>query len=248
MNNSSLPLETNVQTFNRDTAAHGGYVYSMVERWSSQYSTGRQTDFLIELLNRHFSGTVRIVDIGCGDGTYTMDLAERFAPASVRGIDPAHNAISAASARVPDHLKTSVSFEAGNIYDVQQKGETVAVARGVLHHLDRPQEAIAQLCSQFSHVIALEPNGYNPAMKLIEKVSPYHRAHDEKSYWPPALNRWFAKQGFSLVEQRFFCLVPYFCPTPLAKMLHGAENAIESLPVAREIFCSTNLVLYRKNS
>ena len=95
-------------------------------------------------------------------------------------------------------------------------------------------------------MIIVEPNGYNPVLKVIEKVSPYHRAHDEKSYWPPTLNAWFRRNGFSVVKQKFFGVVPFFCPTPIAKSLKAIEPPIEALPITRHLACGTNLVLYRK--
>jgi ubiquinone/menaquinone biosynthesis C-methylase UbiE len=237
-------MERNVEVFNADTAAHGGYVYTAIDRWSSRHATGRQTEELVRMLAKNFSPSDHVVDIGCGDGTFTLEIAERFGPAAIRGIDPAGNAVDAARARIPSRLSGLVSFEVGSIYDVENKGETVAVVRGVLHHLDRPKAAIAQLTKQFSSLIVLEPNGYNPVMKIIEKASQYHRQHDERSYWPPTLNRWFTEAGFSVMTQKFFGLVPYFCPTPAARILARAESAIESLPVVRQICCGTNLALY----
>jgi ubiquinone/menaquinone biosynthesis C-methylase UbiE len=244
MKDSIRPLERNVEVFNADTTAHGGYIYTAIDRWSSRHATGRQTEELVQMLAENFPRSARVVDIGCGDGTFTIEIAERFGPTAIRGIDPAGNAVDTARARIPSWLAGSVSFEVGNIYDIENKGETVAVVRGVLHHLDRPQAAIARLAMQFTSLLVLEPNGYNPVMKIIERASRYHRQHDERSYWPPTLNRWFTQEGFSVVAQKFFCLVPYFCPTPAAKILGRAESVMESLPVVRQLCCGTNLVLY----
>lgn len=246
MKDHNHPLERNIDVFNADVSAHGGYVYAAIDRWSSRYATGRQTAEIIHMLTANFPRSVRIADIGCGDGTFTIDIAERFGPAAIRGIDPAGNAVAAARARITPRLFDSVNFEVGSIYDVESKGESVAVVRGVLHHLDRPQAAIARLAKQFPSLLVKEPNGYNPMMKVIEKASKYHREHDEKSYWPPTLNRWFRQEGYSLVAQKFFCIVPYFCPTLAAKLLAKAESAVELLPVIRQLCCGTNLALYRR--
>jgi 2-polyprenyl-3-methyl-5-hydroxy-6-metoxy-1,4-benzoquinol methylase len=238
-------LERNIDAFNADVDRVGGYEYTAVDRWSTQYASGRQADALIDMVARNFPPSVRIVDIGCGDGAFTIRLAERFGPSAIRGVEPAARAVEAARRRIPENLFDRVSFEVGNIYDFASKGEDVAVARGVMHHLDRPEAAIAHLAEQFKAVVILEPNGFNPILKLIEKVSPYHQQHDEKSYWPWTLNQWFRAQGLSVVEQDYFLLVPYFCPTPFAKLLSRVEPAFESLPLIRQICCGTNLVLYR---
>jgi len=241
----ALP-ERNISAFNADTTAHGGYIYTSVDRWSSRYATGRQSDEMIRMLKEHVDPRVRVVDIGCGDGVFTLDLAERFRPFAIRGVDPAANAVAAAQRRIPAHLAGQVSYEVGDIYSLTSHGEALAVARGVLHHLDRAQAAIAQLARHFTFVLALEPNGYNPGTKIIEKTSSYHRQHDEKSYWPPSLNQWFIQEGFSVVSQRFFCIVPYFCPTMAAHVLSRVEPVVERLPVVREVLCGTNLVLYKR--
>jgi SAM-dependent methyltransferase len=238
-------LERNIDAFNADTALHGGYVYTSVDRWSSRYATGRQTGELIRMLSENFARDIHIVDIGCGDGTFTREIAEQFGPLGIRGVDPAANAVEAARLQISQKLSKVVSFETGDIYSIESKGESLAVVRGVLHHLDRPQDAIARLAKGFSAVLVLEPSGYNPFLKLIEKASPYHRQHDEKSYWPPTLNRWFEQAGFSVVAQKYFCLVPYFCPTIPAKILSFVEPALEWVPVVRHLSCGTNLVLYR---
>jgi len=243
---AEAPRERNIQTFNADTAALGGYVYTAIDRWSSKCATGRQTEELAQLLKAHFPPTVRIADVGCGDGTFTVDLAEKFRPASIRGVDPASNAIAAGRARIPPHLAGSVSFEVGDIYNVENKGEDLAIGRGVLHHVDRLEDAIARMAQQFKTVIILDPNGFNPVLKVIEKVSPYHRKHDEKSWAPSRITRAFKSHGFTVVSMKYFVLVPYFCPTPLAKFLSKCEPIVEAVPGVREISCGSILALYQR--
>jgi SAM-dependent methyltransferase len=196
-NNRPESLERNIDAFNADTEAHGGYVYPSVERWSTRYAPRRQNDELIRMLSDHVVPSIRIADIGCGDGTFTLDIAKRFRPTAIRGVEPAANAIAAAKGRIPTDLSGSVRFEVGDIYTLRAEGEARAIARGVLHHLDRPRTAIRQLAKHFTYVLTLEPNGYNPVTKVIEKTSAYHRQHDEKSYWPLRLDRWFEQEGFA---------------------------------------------------
>lgn len=246
MKDDNRQLERSIEVFNADTLRHGGYVYTTSDQWSTRYAYGRQTDELIRMMSENFPPSISVVDIGCGDGTSTLEIAERFRPSTIRGVDPAANALVAARARIPQAFSATVSFEAGDIYSVEARGEDLAILCRALHHLDRPQEAIMRLGRQFKSVIALEPNGFNLGLKMIEKISSYHRQHDEKSYWPPTLNRWFEQAGFSVAAQKFFLLVPYFWPTAAAKILSSMEPAVESLPFVRSFACGTNLVLYRR--
>src|SRR5206468_3389918 len=109
MSNTVSASERNIAAFDLDTAANGGYVYTSNDRWSSRYATARQSDELIRMLTGNVDPATRIVDIGCGDGTYTLDIAERFKPASIRGVDPAANAIAAAGTRIPARFTELVS-------------------------------------------------------------------------------------------------------------------------------------------
>ena len=77
------------------------------------------TEKLVQILTQNFSPNVEVVDIGCGDGTFTLEIAERFQPAAICGIDPAADAIAVARSRIPRDLRGSVSFEVGDIYNLQ---------------------------------------------------------------------------------------------------------------------------------
>jgi SAM-dependent methyltransferase len=240
--------ERNIDVFSADAERLGGYAYTQ-ERWSAKAANGRCSKELHAMLRDHFRGPLFITDIGCGDGTYTREFVEALHPISIRGVDPAAGAIVAAQRNNSD---PSISYRLGSIYTVENafrdsEAVSVAVLRGVLHHLDQPLLAIKRLVEEFDHVVALEPNGYNLGLKLIEKLSPYHRAHDEKSYWPPTLNRWFRECGFTVVDQRFFCFVPFFCPTVAARVMKLIEPAVEAIPGVRCLAGATNLILYRKS-
>src|SRR6059058_4300608 len=53
------------------------------------------------LLPRLRSGQ-RLLDVGCGPGTITVDLASRVAPGAVLGIDPSEEVVARAQANAPD--------------------------------------------------------------------------------------------------------------------------------------------------
>src|SRR5262245_38488616 len=129
MNDHKGPLENNVSAFNTDTAVLGGYAYTATTQWSAHYATERQTKQPIQMMQQHVDASVSVADIGCGDGTFTMEIVARFHPHAVRGIDPAENAVAAAQQRLKSFPATAVRFETGNIYNLKSQGESVAVVR-----------------------------------------------------------------------------------------------------------------------
>jgi SAM-dependent methyltransferase len=118
----------------------------------------------------------------------------------------------------------------------------VALFRGVLHHLDRPRLAISEAFRVAKTIIALEPNGYNPGLKLLEKCSKYHIRHGEKSYLPFQLDKWLNEFGGTIIGRRWVGLVPCFCPDWLAKLLKVTEPAVERTPGINLLACAVYIV------
>ena len=54
-----------------------------------------------------------ILEIGCGDGRLTWRYADRAA--SVLAIDPKEGKITLAREHIPEHLRSSVTFQIGDI-------------------------------------------------------------------------------------------------------------------------------------
>src|SRR6187402_3596272 len=59
---------------------------------------------------------MRLLDVGCGPGTITLDLAERVAPGEVLGIDASADVVAQAEARRAELGAERVSFRAGDVY------------------------------------------------------------------------------------------------------------------------------------
>lgn len=242
--------EKNISAFNKDVKKNAGYLYTSDHLYSSKVATAKQTKEIIKFIKRFFADKIKIIDIGCGDGKHTVELFKEISPVSILGIDPAWNAITMAKKRVKPKYKKLINFRVGNIYQVDKLFRTkqfdLAILRGVLHHLYDPVKAINKLSKVFPSIIIIEANGYNPILKIIEKVSPYHREHEEKSYWPPNLNNWFKKQGYKKITEKYAGIVPYFCPDYLAKPLKFIEPFFENIPLLNRIYCACNYILYQK--
>ncbi len=114
----------------------------------------------------------------------------------------------------------------------------MAVIQGALHHADDPQATIREGLRVARELVVLEPNGLNPGLKLLEKVSKYHREHNERSYSRRRLRGWAEAAGGRVVEEKFGVFVPIFSPDWLARPMAAVEPAVEAIPGVRAIGCS----------
>ncbi|HVA96923.1 MAG TPA: class I SAM-dependent methyltransferase [Candidatus Acidoferrales bacterium] len=244
--------EKNIDVFNDDIQATGKYRYTNFEKSSAYSATKRQSDELIKILQSKVGRKTTVLDVGCGDGTFTLELLLRAHPEKIVGFDYAKNAIQAARRLVLKKDKRNIIFKTINVYDANKVFDTnsfdVIVIRGVLHHLYDPERAVNVLSPLSKRIIVLEPNGYNPIIKLIEKLSPYHKQHEEKSFWPPKLNSWFINAGFIVKDQQFFGIVPYFCPDFAVSILQVIQPVMERLPFVNRLYCGTNLIYYERRT
>lgn len=230
--------ERSVAEFNADIDVNDGYLYSTSNKLSCSMANQRISEAIIDMAG--FDGK-RVLDIGCGDGTYTVEILKAGA-AEVLGIDGAENAIKCAE-RKANNLK-KIHFQTADIYKLEkpEKRYDLAVVRGILHHLYEVVAAIEVISRVADEIIILEPNGFNPVLKVLEKVSPYHIEHEEKSYAPTHLDRWFEKCGGKIVDSSYIGLVPMFCPNYFARVLKKIEPIVEALPGIRNICCGQYLL------
>jgi SAM-dependent methyltransferase len=95
------------------------------------------------LLGRLTAGT-SVLDVGCGPGTITADLARLVAPGSVVGVDASGEVVTAATR---DHREPNLSFRTADVYrlDEPDSAYDVVHAHQVLQHLADPVAALAEM-------------------------------------------------------------------------------------------------------
>jgi ubiquinone/menaquinone biosynthesis C-methylase UbiE len=223
-----------VDPFDADAGGGEGYVYTTADQFSSRHVLQRHFQ-LIKDIGRLEGRS--IIDIGCGDGFSTLRFFDSAHPSRMAGVDPAPNAIKVADAKKGARpilfrvlTDNHVPFEDGSF--------DVAIIQGVLHHADDPPAIIKEALRVAREVVILEPNGLNPGLKVLEKASPYHREHNERSYTRRRLRGWVEDAGGKVANEKFAVFVPIFSPDWLAKTMKALEPAVEATPGLRAIGCS----------
>ena len=88
-----------------------------------------------------------MLDVGCGPGTITVDLAARVPDGQVTGIDAADGVLDTARQEAQRRGQENVRFEPGNVYQLGYPDGTFDVvhAHQVLQHLSDPVAALAEM-------------------------------------------------------------------------------------------------------
>ena len=98
------------------------------------------------LLDRLQPG-MRVLDVGCGPGTITADLAALVPSGAVVGIDAAADVLSEAQAEAGRRGLENVRFETGDVYQLAFGDDSFDVvhAHQVLQHLADPVAALGEM-------------------------------------------------------------------------------------------------------
>jgi ubiquinone/menaquinone biosynthesis C-methylase UbiE len=95
----------------------------------------------------HLRPGMTLLDVGCGPGTITTDLARMVAPGLVVGLDASAEVVAQARAHAAEEGVGNLRFEVGDLFALDYDNATFDAvhAHQVLQHLSDPQAALVEL-------------------------------------------------------------------------------------------------------
>jgi ubiquinone/menaquinone biosynthesis C-methylase UbiE len=192
-------------------AAMGGDVYTHGHHESVLRShRWRTAENSCAYLISHLRPGDRLLDVGCGPGTITTDLAARVDPGEVLGIDVAEDVVAEAARAAAEADRGNVSFARGDAYGIDAASGSFDVvhAHQVLQHLGDPIAALGEMRRLLrpGGLLAVRDSDYGafvwapPDDRLDRWMQLYHRiterngAQADAGRWLPA---WVVAAGFT---------------------------------------------------
>ena len=138
----------------------------------------------------HLRAGQSLLDVGCGPGTITADLALLVAPGEVVGFDAAPEVVAQAAARAAELGLENVRFEVGDLFALPYPDESFDVVHlhQVLQHLGDPEAALIEMrrVLRTDGVLAARDSDYSaftwaPRDPLLERWLALYLAVTERS-------------------------------------------------------------------
>ena len=190
----------------RDVYSHGHH--DSVLRSHRWRTADNSAAYLLPLLR----STDRVLDVGVGPGTITIDLASRVTGGSVVGIDNAPAAIAATRALADRQGVSNLTLAVDDVYDLDfPDGHfDVVHAHQVLQHLSAPVAALQEMkrvCANGGVVAARDADyaamtWYPESPALTRWLDLYHQVARSNSSEPDAGRRlfsWAQAAGFDSI-------------------------------------------------
>lgn len=168
--------------------------------------TWRTAENSAAFLLPHLRHGMTVLDVGCGPGTITADLAQRIPGGTVVGVDLPADVIETAQRTLGG---PNVRFEVGDVYGLgfADASFDVVFAHQVLQHLSDPVAALTELRRVLrpGGVLAVRDSDYgafvwSPAdPRLTRWLEIYHRMTERNGAEADAgrhLHRWVRSAGF----------------------------------------------------
>ncbi|MGH7982088.1 MAG: class I SAM-dependent methyltransferase [Candidatus Udaeobacter sp.] len=191
----------------------------------------------VKMLIRHLGPGMKVLELGCGTGYFTRELARSGADVVAIDVSPELLEIAKANCSAPN-----VRYEIQNAYELSYPDAVFhsVVGSSVLHHLEI-EEAIREIYRVLKPSGAIyftEPNMLNPQIAIQKNVPWVKRklgdSPDETAFFRWRLRRLLEQKGYRDVRIVPFDFLHPKTPVPLVNRLDAVGRFLEDVPVISE--------------
>ena len=207
--------------------------------WNWESPAGRvRFQRRVQMLTSHITPAMSVLEIGCGIGLFTVEIAKTNA--QVTAIDISPDLLEIARAKIN---QANVHFQIENAYRLSfpaQSFDTI-IGSSVLHHLE-----VETALTEFYRVLKpggtvyfTEPNLLNPHIFLERKI-PFlrkilHVSPDETAFILWRLRRQMVQAGFTDIQIMPFDFLYPLTPTTLIPAITKLGEFLERIPPISQI-------------
>ena len=191
----------------------------------------------VKMLSQHLRPGMSVLELGCGTGYFTRELARSGAQIVAIDVSPELLEIARVNCSVPN-----VRYEIQNAYDLSYPDAVfdTVVGSSVLHHLEieAALREIYRVLKPGGRIFFTEPNMLNPQIAIQKNVPWVKRklgdSPDETAFFRWPLRRLLEVTGYREVRIDPFDFLHPQTPIPLVNRLDAVGRFLERVPVISE--------------
>ena len=191
----------------------------------------------VKMLSGHLRPGMTVLELGCGTGYFTRELARSGAEVIAIDVSPELLNIARSNCSAPN-----VRYEIQNAYDLSYNDSIFdsVIGSSVLHHLEIEDAVreIYRVLKPNGTIFFTEPNMLNPQIAIQKNVPWVKRkmgdSPDETAFFRWPLRRLLEVTGFRGVTIDAFDFLHPKTPTPLIGNVNALGRFLENVPVLSE--------------
>ena len=210
------------------------------EIWNWETPAGRKRwERRVRMLTSHISEDMRVLEVGCGTGYFTKELAKTRA--STVAIDISVDLLERARREVS---ASNVEFRLENAYELNSVNDATfdtVVGSSVLHHLevDRALQEFHRVLKPGGTMFFTEPNMLNPQIAVQKNVGFVKRrlgdSPDETAFFKWQMEKLLLTRGFSNIRVVPFDFLHPAIPARLIGFISAVGAVLENTPLLKHI-------------
>ncbi|HTG44097.1 MAG TPA: class I SAM-dependent methyltransferase [Verrucomicrobiae bacterium] len=221
--------------------AHGRYLiaHGAGEIWNWEGAAGHlRWQRRVQMLRSHLQPEMDVLELGCGTGLFTAELAKTGARITAVDISPELLEVARLQCQ-----SANVRFVIQNAYalDYADASFDSVLGSSVLHHLELDQALTEayRVLRPGGHFRFTEPNMLNPQIAIQKNIPAVKRrlgdSPDETAFFRWSLQRRLGRIGFRQIKVKPFDFLHPKLPPRLIPAAQALERIVERTPVLSEI-------------